>query len=157
MYDDYDDYDDFLDDYNYQLEELEQQEEDAFDIYESQVDQIDEYWDRENEYIINSGIYTNEEVQQILANHGEIRKTKKKEAREMYEFEKETIRFDREQVEFNRQMAESDREIDRILKQAEPVYSHQPVPQYERPSLLERAFAFAGAYYFFEKIFNPKK
>ena len=46
-----------------------------------------EYWNRENEYIKNSGIYTDEEVQQILANHEEIRRDKKEEAREWYEFE----------------------------------------------------------------------
>ena len=57
-------------------------------MYESEVNEIDEYWNRENEYIKNSGIYTDEEVLQILANHEEIRRDKKEEAREWYEFEK---------------------------------------------------------------------
>jgi hypothetical protein len=155
MYEDYDDYEDFLDDYNDQLNDLEDQEQFAYDMYESEVNGIDEYWDRENEYIKNSGIYTDEEVQQILANHEEIRKSKKKEAREWYEFERDTIHFDREQGE----MAESDREIERLLEETvepAPIYYQQPMPQYERPSLLKRAFAFAGAYYLFSKLFHSK-
>ena len=159
MYDD--DFDDYLlDDYNDQLDELEDQEQFAYDMYESEVNEIDEYWNRENEYIKNSGIYTDEEVQQILANHEEIRNSKKKEARERYEFERDSVRFEREQVEFDREMAESDREFNRMMdemEEPEPVYYQQPAPQYERPSLLKRAFAFAGAYYLFEKIFYPKK
>ena len=159
MYDD--DFDDYLlDDYNDQLDELEDQEQFAYDMYESEVNEIDEYWDRENEYIKNSGIYTDEEVQQILANHEEIRKSKKKEAREQYEFERDSVRFEREQVEFDREMAESDREFNRMMdeiEEPEPVYYQQPAPQYERPSLLKRAFAFAGAYYLFSKLVHPKK
>ena len=167
MYDD--DFDDYLlDDYNDQLDELEDQEQFAYDMYESEVNEIDEYWNRENEYIKNSGIYTDEEVQQILANHEEIRKSKKKEARERYEIERDSVRFEREQVEFDREMAESDREFNRMMdemeepepvyyQQPEPVYYQQPAPQYERPSLLKRAFAFAGAYYLFSKLVHPKK
>ena len=118
MYDD--DFDDYLlDDYNDQLDELEDQEQFAYDMYESEVNEIDEYWNRENEYIKNSGIYTDEEVQQILANHEEIRKSKKKEARERYEFERDSVRFEREQVEFDREMAESDREFNRMMDDME--------------------------------------
>ena len=159
MYDD--DFDDYLlDDYNDQLDELEDQEQFAYDMYESEVNEIDEYWNRENEYIKNSGIYTDEEVQQILANHEEIRKSKKKEARERYEFERDSVRFEREQVEFDREMAESDREFNRMMdemEEPEPVYYQQPASQYERPSLLKRAFDFAGAYYLFSKLVHPQK
>ena len=159
MYDD--DFDDYLlDDYNEQLNELEDQEQFAYDMYESEVTEIDEYWNRENEYIKNSGIYTDEEVQQILANHEEIRKSKKKEARERYEFERDSVRFEREQVEFDREMAESDWEFNMMMdemEEPEPVYYQQAAPQYERPSLLKRAFAFAGAYYLFSKLVNSKK
>ena len=70
----YDDYDDYLDDYNDQLDELEEQEQDAFDSYESELEEIDDYWDRENEYIRNSGIYSEDEVNQILEEHNRIRK-----------------------------------------------------------------------------------
>lgn len=41
--------------------------------------EIDEYWDRENQYIKDSGIYTPEEVEQILANHEEIRRNQREE------------------------------------------------------------------------------
>ena len=160
MYDDFDDYDDFLDDYNDQLDELANREEDAYDLYESELDEIDEYWDRENDDIKNSDIYTDEEMQQILADHEERRMRKKREARERFESERDSIRLDREQMEFDRKMAESDRENDRLLEETEiptPVYYPQPAPRYERPSLLKRALAFAGAYYLFEKIFSPNK
>lgn len=72
MYDDYDDMDDYLDDLDDDLEDddldddFDFEEEMIEDNYQMQVDEIDEYWDRENGYIINSGIYTEEEVQQIL-------------------------------------------------------------------------------------------
>lgn len=39
--------------------------------------EIDEYWDSENQYIKDSGIYTPEEVEQILANHEEIRRNQR--------------------------------------------------------------------------------
>ena len=42
--------------------------------------EIDEYWDRENQYIKDSGIYTPEEVEQILANHEEIKRNQRAEA-----------------------------------------------------------------------------
>ena len=165
MYD-FDDYDEFLDDYDDLLDELDDwedelddREEDAYDMYESEVDEIDDYWDRENKHIKNSGIYTEEEVQQILANNEEMRRSKKNEAQERYELERDRLRFNREQVEHNREMAESEREIYRMLEEKErptPGYNSQPVPRYERPSLLKRALAFAGAYHLFKKIFFPK-
>ena len=55
------------------------------DECQSKLQEIDEYWDRENEYIKSSGIYTPEEVEQILANHNEIRRNKKKEIKKKYD------------------------------------------------------------------------
>ena len=58
MYDEFED-DDLLMDYDDDLlydEELEEM------VYEDKVSEINDYWDRENEYIKNSGIYTKEEV-----------------------------------------------------------------------------------------------
>lgn len=57
-----------------------------FDL-DSEIREIDEYWDRENQYIKDSGIYTPEEVEQILANHEEIRRNKKQEALAKYKEE----------------------------------------------------------------------
>lgn len=97
MYDDYDDMDDYLDDDledDYMDDDLVFEEEMIEDNYQMQVDEIDEYWDRENEYIINSGIYTEEEVQQILEDHNSTREEKKAEAREIYEMEKERLAWD---------------------------------------------------------------
>ena len=73
-----------------------------------EIQEIDEYWDRENQYIKDSGIYTPEEVEQILANHEEIRRSKKAEVRAKYKEEMEMLRDDIEQMEY-------DREIDRLL------------------------------------------
>lgn len=55
------------------------------DDYQSRLQEVDEYWDKENLYIKESGIYTPEEVEQILANHNEIRRSKKNEIKEEYE------------------------------------------------------------------------
>lgn len=77
MYDDYDEYDSLMD----EVDDLLYNEEDERDIYEKEVDEINEYWDRENEYIKSSGIYTKEEVEQILENHNRIRKEKLAEAK----------------------------------------------------------------------------
>ena len=55
------------------------------DECQSKLQEVDDYWDRENEYIKSSGIYTPEEVEQILANHNEIRRNKKKEIKKKYD------------------------------------------------------------------------
>ena len=76
MYDDYlndelDSYNDEIEGYNDDLRSL---EDDRFMLkssYESEIEEIDEYWDRENQYIKSSGIYTKDEVEQIIANHEE--------------------------------------------------------------------------------------
>lgn len=157
----YDDYDDYLDDYNDQLDELEEQEQDAFDSYESELEEIDDYWDRENEYIRNSGIYSEDEVNQILEEHNRIRKGRKEDAHDQYEFEKDMIRFDREQVMFNRQMAEDDREFYRQMRELEetepepaPIHYPHVTPLPERPSFLSRLFSSFSLYYLIKKVFG---
>ncbi len=55
------------------------------DEYQSKLKEVDEYWDRENQYIKSCGIYTPEEVEQILANHNAIRRSKKKEIKKKYD------------------------------------------------------------------------
>ena len=74
-----------------------------------EIQEIDEYWDRENQYIKDSGIYTPEEVEQILANHEEIRRNKKAEVRAKYKEEMEMLRDDIEQMQY-------DRELERLLE-----------------------------------------
>ncbi len=159
MYDDYDDeigyYDDLLDD-------IEEQEQEIEEMYQDEIDEIDEYWDKENEYIRNSGIYTDEEVRSILEEHERIRNSKKEDAKGHYEFEKEGLEFDREDALFQRKMAIDDMEFERQLEEeALDDYQPQPQPQlyqhYERPSLLKRLMTFGGAYILFEKMFFPKK
>ena len=71
---------------------------------DSKIQEIDEYWDRENQYIKDSGIYTPEEVEQILANHEEIRRSKKAEVRAKYKEEMEMLRDDIEQMQYDREM-----------------------------------------------------
>lgn len=73
-YDDIDDVDEFaVDDYLDSLEEYEEalddlafEQENLRDEYEMKLQEIDEYWDRENQYIMTSGIYSEEEVQTIF-------------------------------------------------------------------------------------------
>ena len=122
MYDDYNDDDlDFLEDeldsydseiegYNDNLSQVADDEIMLSGEYESKIHEIDEYWDRENQYIMNSGIYTKEEVQQILANHEEIRKSKKKDVAKEYLDGLAMIRGERSQIKFDKEMAEYDRE-----------------------------------------------
>ena len=110
MYGDYEDYDELMDDYNDQLEDLADQERDAHDAYEMEIQKIDDYWDREERFIRERGIYTKEEIRQILDEHNEERKRQKEAAIDKYLFEKESVDFDKEQLEFERQMAEMDME-----------------------------------------------
>ena len=111
MYDDFEDYDEFLHDYNSQLDDLANQEEDVRNMYEAELQEIDEYWDREEKYIRNSGIYTEEEIRQILEEHNEARRRQKEEVKDRYLFERESIDFDREQLEYDRQQAVDEMEF----------------------------------------------
>ena len=71
---------------------------------DSEIREIDEYWDRENQYIKDSGIYTPEEVEQILANHEEIRRNKKAEVRAKYKEEMQMLHDEMEQMQYEREM-----------------------------------------------------
>ena len=115
MYDDYlkdelDSYNDEIEGYNDDLRSL---EDDRFMLksnYESEIEEIDEYWDRENQHIKSSGIYTKDEVKQILENHEEIRRSKKAEVRAKYKVDFEMLRDEREQLLFDKEMAEFNRD-----------------------------------------------
>jgi len=129
----YEDYIDELDSYNDEIEgyndDLRSLEDDGFmlrDSYESEINEIDEYWDRENQYIKDSGIYTKEEVEQIIANHEEIRQSKKAEVKakykgdlEMLRDEREQLLFDKEMAEFNRDCVKDDIESEQILNDSD--------------------------------------
>ena len=111
MYDELEDYDEFLDDYHGRLDDLSMQAEEIRDMYKSELQEIDEYWDREDEYIRKSGIYTKAEIRQILEEHNEVRRSQKADVRERYQMDMESIDFDKEQLEFDRQQAEDDMEF----------------------------------------------
>ena len=68
--------------------------------------EIDEYWDRENQYIKDSGIYTPEEVEQILANHEEIRRNQREEASKKFNEEVQRYRDELSQMELDMDMEE---------------------------------------------------
>ena len=67
-----DEFNDFMDDYKRQLNDLNDQGRDLKSNYDLQKQQIDEYWDREDQYIRDSGIYTEVEIKQILEEHNRI-------------------------------------------------------------------------------------
>lgn len=100
-----DEYRGLIDDYDSQLSDLEEQEYEAKMNCRKKLREIDEYWDRENEYIRSNGIYTKEEIRQILEQHEEIRRSKKKEVLDRFAFDKDSIESDREQLEFDREQA----------------------------------------------------
>lgn len=118
MYDEFDDlgYDDSLME---EVDNLLYDEEYEKVAYDRKCSEINEYWNRENEYIKKSGIYTKEEVRQILDEHNRIRREKLAEAKKDYEMalgivrgEKqmaaEDRRMEREELEFERQFANED-------------------------------------------------
>ena len=121
MYDDYDDYDPYLDDlddldadvYN----DFEFEEQMIEDSYENELSEVDEYWDRENEYIMNNDVYTDEEKRMIIEQHNSIRNSKKEEIQSQYEFEKDDLEWQKEQAEFDRQMEREDREFERLERE----------------------------------------
>ena len=111
MYGDYEDYDELMDDYHGRLDDLSMQAEEIRDMYRSELQEIDDYWDREDEYIRKSGIYTKAEIRQILEEHNEVRRSQKEDVRERYQIDMESIDFDKEQLEYDRQQAEDDMEF----------------------------------------------
>ena len=111
MYDELEEYDEFMDDYHGRLDGLSMQAEEIRDMYRSELQEIDDYWDREDEYIRKSGIYTKAEIRQILEEHNEVRRSQKADVRERYQMDMESIDFDKEQLEYDRQQAEDDMEF----------------------------------------------
>ena len=96
MYDEFDDYAYEDDSLMEEIDDILYDEEYERTLYEVNVCEINDYWDRENEYIRSSGIYSDEEVEQILENHNRIRNEKIAEATEDYERELEWIREQKE-------------------------------------------------------------
>lgn len=111
MYDDYDDYDSLME----ETDDILFNEEDERMTYEYKVNEINEYWDRENEYIKSSGIYTQEEVQQILDEHNRIRNEKIAEAKKLFNDNLNWIREEKEWAAQERQWEKEDRELERQL------------------------------------------
>ena len=135
MYDDYDNdyldglddeldsYNDEIEEYNDNLESLDSNVSLLENSYEFKIKEIDAYWDRENQYIIGSGIYTKDEVQQIIAHHEEIRRSQKEDAQREYQTdmsslsdEREQIMFDKEMAEFNRDYVKGEIEYERMAR-----------------------------------------
>lgn len=106
-----DEYNSFMDDYDSGLTDLKMQEWQAKDECKRQLREVDEYWDKENNFIKSIGIYTNEEIAQILEEHEEVRRSKKKEILERFDFDMDMIAYDKEQLEFDREQAEMDLDI----------------------------------------------
>ena len=81
-------------------------------LYDNTVSEINERVDQENEYIKSSGIYTKEEVEQIIESNNQIRNEKLAEAKKAYE---EAIAWAREQKQLGIEERQLERDI-RALK-----------------------------------------
>lgn len=111
MYDDFDDYDSLMD-----ADDLLYNEEDEKMAYDAQVREINEYWDRENKYIKSSGIYTKEEIRQILEEHNRVRREQLAKAKEDFVGEIDWIREQKQWAAEERQMEREYRELERELE-----------------------------------------
>jgi hypothetical protein len=163
MYDDYDDYDPYLDD----LDDLDADVYNDFefeaqmieDSYESELSEVDEYWDRENEYIMNNDVYTDDEKRMIIEQHNSIRNSKKEEIQSQYEFEKDDLEWQKEQAAFDRQMEREDREFERLerenelLEQSKATSYSSNYYKPERPGFIKRTLTAAAIYHFLKKLF----
>ena len=81
-------------------------------LYDNTVSEINERVDQENEYIKSSGIYTKEEVEQIIESNNQIRNEKLAEAKKAYE---EAMAWVREQKQLDAEERQLKRDI-RALK-----------------------------------------
>ena len=110
MYDDYE-YDSWME----EIDDLIYDEEVEEMHFDSVVNEINEYWDRENEYIKSSGIYTKEEVEQIIESNNQIRNEKLAEAKKAYDeamaWVKEQKQLDAEERQLKRDIRALKREI----------------------------------------------
>jgi hypothetical protein len=81
-------------------------------LYDNTVSEINERVDQENEYVKSSGIYTKEEVEQIIDSNNQIRNEKLAEAKKAYE---EAIAWVKEQKQLDAEERQLKRDI-RALK-----------------------------------------
>ena len=154
MYDEFDDYAYDDDSLMEEIDDILYDEEYERTRYEENVWEINDYWDRENEYIKSSGIYSDEEVEQILENHNRIRDEKIAEATEDYERELEWAaqerQWERENREYERLMALEEAEEPRLDTYFHNIGSRDYTP---KPSLGSRLLTGAAIYHFLKKLF----
>ena len=81
-------------------------------LYDNTVCEINERVDQENEYIKSSGIYTKEEVEQIIESNNQIRNEKLAEAKKAYD---EAMAWVKEQKQLDIEERQLERDI-RALK-----------------------------------------
>ena len=81
-------------------------------LYDNTVSEINERVDQENEYIKSSGIYTKEEIEQVIESNNQIRNEKLAEAKKAYE---EAIAWVKEQKQLDAEERQLKRDI-RALK-----------------------------------------
>ena len=84
-------------------------------LYDNTVSEINERVDQENEYIKSSGIYTKEEVEQIIESNNQIRNEKLADAKKAYDeamaWVKEQKQLDIEERQLKRDIRALKREI----------------------------------------------
>ena len=81
-------------------------------LYDNTVSEINERVDQENEYVKSSGIYTKEEVEQIIDSNNQIRNEKLAEAKKAYD---EAMAWVKEQKQLDIEERQLERDI-RALK-----------------------------------------
>ena len=81
-------------------------------LYDNTVSEINERVDQENEYIKSSGIYTKEEIEQVIESNNQIRNEKLAEAKKAYD---EAMAWVREQKQLDAEERQLKRDI-RALK-----------------------------------------
>ena len=84
-------------------------------LYDNTVSEINERVDQENEYVKSSGIYTKEEIGQIIESNNQIRNEKLAEAKKAYDeamaWVKEQKQLDAEERQLKRDIRALKREI----------------------------------------------
>ena len=148
MYDDYDFDDSFMDDYDDQFDELDDQVEEINDMYEMESQEIDDYWDREDQDIILSGIYTKEEIVEILEEHNEMRRSQHEDLRNDYEMEMDSLHDDIEQLECDLELASIER--DNMLRD---IASHVNYNPPRKSSFVSNVITAAAVVHLLKKLF----
>lgn len=84
-------------------------------LYDNTVSEINERVDQENEYVKSSGIYTKEEIEQVIESNNQIRNEKLAEAKKAYDeamaWVKEQKQLDIEERQLKRDIRALKREI----------------------------------------------